>query len=57
MIPTAQLLKFQAQGMLAVSSFDTVDDEQNFGASGGLSNKREQSSSNIWGDMNTNWTK
>lgn len=57
MIPTAKLLKFQAQGMLAVSHFDTVEDEQDFGASGGLSNKREQSSSNIWGDMNTNWTK
>ena len=56
MAPTAQLHTFEAQGMLAVSHFDTVDDEQDFGCSSALSNQREQSSSNIWGSMNTNWT-
>ena len=30
--PTATLFSFQAEGMLAISGFKTVDDESNFGS-------------------------
>lgn len=50
--PTATLFLFQAEGMLAISGFKTVDDESNFGASGGLSNKQQPSNS-IWKNMST----
>lgn len=48
---TSTMITCQAEGMLAVSSLKTVDDESNFGGSEALSNKNQQPASSIWGYM------
>lgn len=55
--PSSNQLAFHVEGMLAQSRLKTYDDEENFGASSGLSNKRDQQSSGIWDNMDTDWTK
>ena len=55
--PSSHLLTFHVEGMLALSKVETYDNEENYGASNGLSNKRDQQSSGIWDNMETDWTK
>lgn len=55
--PSSHQLAFHVEGMLALSKVKAYDDEENYGASCGLSNKRDQQSSGIWDNMDTDWTK
>lgn len=53
LVPTSTLINYQVEGMLALSSLKTVDDEQNFGGSAALSNKNQQPASSIWSNMDS----
>lgn len=50
---TSTMITCKTEGMLAVSSLKTVDDESNFGGSAALSNKNQQPASSIWGYMDS----